>query len=409
MFTDAERSILRALAQKQLEAAHSSKNLERVALWKRHNALKGERPVLHIEINTFEDEVIGPRLKCADPVAREIEARLWRSMINLTEFDDDKVVPDYYGISQEYDYQPLGFEIRMHHAADGGLGHQFEHQISDLKGEFSKLGTSRFIPRDAAFHAHFDAAQDVIGDILPVRRVMPSLYATPTQDIVHIMGLENMLYALYDYPEELRQMVERIADGYIAHFDMLEKNGLLLPTTGFEETNQGSLSFTDELPHEGPVTVGQVWGFMDSQETVGVSKEMFEELIFPAYYRVGSRFGLLSYGCCEPVDPVWELLSRFKNLRKVSVSAWADEEKMGGYLAGSRTIYQRKPSPNYLGVGTTFDEDGWRAHIEQTLRCAKDCKLEFTVRDVYTINSDIGKVCRAVEIMRESIARLWNA
>ena len=99
MFTDAERSILRALAQKQLEAAHSSKNLERVALWKRHNALKGERPVLHIEINTFEDEVIGPRLKCADPVAREIEARLWRSMINLTEFDDDKVVPDYYGIS----------------------------------------------------------------------------------------------------------------------------------------------------------------------------------------------------------------------------------------------------------------------------------------------------------------------
>ncbi len=43
MFTDAERSILRALAQKQLEAAHSSKNLERVALWKRHNALKGER------------------------------------------------------------------------------------------------------------------------------------------------------------------------------------------------------------------------------------------------------------------------------------------------------------------------------------------------------------------------------
>lgn len=287
MFTDAERSILRELAQKQLEAAHSSKNLERVALWKRHNALKGERPVLHIEINTFEDEVIGPRLKCADPVAREIEARLWRSMINLTEFDDDKVVPDYYGISQEYDYQPLGFEIRMHHAADGGLGHQFEHQISDLKEEFSKLGTSRFIPRDAAFHAHFDAAQDVIGDILPVRRVMPSLYATPTQDIVHIMGLENMLYALYDYPEELRQMIERIADGYIAHFDMLEKNGLLLPTTGFEETNQGSLSFTDELPHEGPVTVGQVWGFMDSQETVGVSKEMFEELIFPAYYPRG--------------------------------------------------------------------------------------------------------------------------
>ncbi len=70
-----------------------------------------------------------------------------------------------------------------------------------------------------------------------------------------------------------------LADGYIAHHEMLERKGYLLPTTGFEETNQGSLSFIGELPSEGAVTVGQVWGFMDSQETASVSREMFEGIV----------------------------------------------------------------------------------------------------------------------------------
>ncbi|MDE7035974.1 MAG: hypothetical protein K2O74_06980, partial [Eubacteriales bacterium] len=188
-----------------------------------------------------------------------------------------------------------------------------------------------------------------------------------------------------------------------------ERKGYLLPTTGFEETNQGSLSFPDELPSEGPVTPSQVWVFMDSQETVGVSHEMFEEIIWPAYERLGQTFGLLSYGCCEPLDPVWDLISQFPNLRKASISPWANEEKMGESLRGTRTIYQRKPSPNFLGVDETLDEDAWRAHIEHTLRCAQGCKLEFTSRDVYTIHNNLGKVSRAVEIIRESIDKLWQA
>lgn len=41
---------------------------------------------------------------------------------------------------------------------------------------------------------------------------------------------------------------------------------------------------------------------MDFQETVGISLEMFEEFIFPCYKKISESYGLLSYGCCEPVD-----------------------------------------------------------------------------------------------------------
>ena len=41
MITSKEREVIRDLAKHQLEVAHSPKNQERIALWKRHNALQG--------------------------------------------------------------------------------------------------------------------------------------------------------------------------------------------------------------------------------------------------------------------------------------------------------------------------------------------------------------------------------
>lgn len=204
MITSKEREVIRDLAKKQLEVANSAKNQERIALWKRHNALKGERPVIHIEVDNFVKETIVPRMLCEDPVARWIEGRLRHSMINLTEFDDDKVVPDYLGIWVDRRYNPVGFRVHTHQAADGGLGHQFDHLIKDLGEEFDKIKDSEFQMKDDEFQEHFDTATELIGDIMPVKRVMKSLFCPLTQDVVHIMGLENMLYALYDYPEELK-------------------------------------------------------------------------------------------------------------------------------------------------------------------------------------------------------------
>ena len=59
MISAEEREILRDLARCQLEAAHSEKNLARVALWKRHNSGQGERPIIHLEMDTFE-QIIFP-------------------------------------------------------------------------------------------------------------------------------------------------------------------------------------------------------------------------------------------------------------------------------------------------------------------------------------------------------------
>ena len=47
--------------------------------------------------------------------------------------------------------------------------------------------------------------------------------------------------------------------------------------------------------------------------------------------------------------------------------------------------------------------------MDETLEAAKGCKLEITQRDVYMINKDISKARRYVSIIREEIAKHWNA
>ena len=408
MISQQEKDILRELAHQQLEAAHSEKNLERIALWKRHNRCEGERPIVHVEIDTFEQEMIPPRLRCESEEARALETALYKNFLNLTVLDDDWVVPDEFPVTWRTYFHPFGHKITKTLASDHALGHQFNYVIHDLKEDWDQVAPSAFGVDREGTRRWFELAQDTFGDILPVRMRGSALYVCPTQDVVHLMGMETMCFAMYDYPELFHTLMDRLTDDYLAYFDFLTKEKLLLPTTGFENLGQGTKCFTDELPHDAVRGPQDLWGFMDSQETVSISPDMFGEFIFPYYKKVADTYGLLSYGCCEPVDPVWKYIGTLSNLRKVSCSPWCNEEVMAEHLRGSQTIFHRKPSPNYLGVGENLDEEAFRAHIRHTLTAAAGCSLEITQRDVYTIHHDEEKARRYVAIIREEIENHWK-
>jgi len=401
--------IIRSLAKKQYECSQSDevKNLKKE--WLRHNTFKGSRPMVYIELWTFENEIIPPLLKCKGEQARSIEAGIYRNIVNHTMFGDDYPVPDYFPVT----YSPgmKLFDIDIEIIKTGGLGHQFVHLINDLGEDFHKLKKSTYSFNTEAVHKRVDNLNEILGDALPVKIVGNALYSVPTQLIVHLMGMENMFFAMYDYPDEFKQMMNKAADDYIEFFELMSEKGLLLPTVGDERLGQGTWCYTNELPGADEFTgrkfgLSDVWGFLDSQETVGLSPDMFLEFIAPAYEKIAKKYGLMSYGCCEPVDPIWDnWLSKFDNLRKVSISPWCNEEFMGERLSGSKVIYQRKPSPNYLGVDKFLDERAVYEHIKKTAEASRGCKLEITQRDVYSVGNDPKKVRRYVEIIRECVEK----
>jgi len=407
--TNRDIEILRDLAKKQRELSESPRNIELGKKWLKHNTCRGENPMVVIGFGTFADELIKPMMKCESEEARHIEWELLFGTFGALYFGDDKYVRDYFGVGMGAYIKPFNIDVKVEHAADG-LGHHFVPSIVDLEKDFHKIGRSQIgihtTKKDA--ENRINNLSEILGDALPVKLCGGGLYASLTMDIVHIMSMEDMFVSMYDYPDLFKQMMNGLADDYVEYFDLLEREGLLMPTAGSEGVGQETCCFTNELPDKIPegknLLTTDIWGYSDSQETVGVSAEMFEEFFFPAYKRVTERYGLLSYGCCEPVHTIYDkCLSKLRNLRKISISPWCDEHFMGERLAGKKIIYYRKPSPNFLGVGKVLDEDAVRKSIDTTLECAKGCKIEFNTRDVYTVNNDAEKVRRYVEIIREEI------
>ncbi len=406
-----DRERLRTLAGQQAELAAKPGMAELKKLWYAHCDCMRVRPMVVIETGTFQQEMIPPLMQCEGEEARKIEHRLLMNTFNHLYFGDDTVVEDFMPVGTGGWLQLFNHKDEVVMATDENgrqtVGHRFVYVVKDLEEDFDKFAPSAWGWDREGAQKTFDTYQELFGDILPPRWAGANMYSTPTQKLVHMMGMEQMFYSMCDDPERFEKVMGRIADDTIAYYRFLEENHLILPTRDFEWLGQGTYCCTRRLPglEDKPredFRVSDIWGFMDSQETVGISPDMFGELVFPCYQKISSQFGALSYGCCEPVHGIWdEYLSTLPNLRRVSISAWCDEEFMGERLRGRDIVYHRKPPATFLGVGTTLDEDAVRASIRHTVECARGCEVEFTQRDVYTVNNDIPKVRRYVEIIRE--------
>ena len=406
-----ERNYLRELARRYLALSHLPIMAEREKLWYAHNELRGPRPMIVMEAGAFMSELMPP-LRCTSDFAKGIEWNLRNAMVNYERVGDDKVISPWYEVGWQIHLREFDMDFKSEHAPDAQgrtLGFAMQYPLTDLERQLPALKHSVFSVNREATAADRDAVAEVIGDILPVRVVNFSLiwHAMPSYKVVRLMGMEAMLVAMLEQPDAMHALYDFVRDDILAFMQWQEREGLLTLNNGNHYAGAGSYGFTTELPKrtDGAVRLTDLWMNMNSQETVGISAAMYADFVFPALRDIAQHAGLVYYGCCEPVHTVWaNCLSKISNLRKVSVSAWCDEEFIGEKLRGSRVIYSRKPSPNYLGVGE-FDEAGFTAHIEKTLRAAAGCRQEFIFRDIYTLCGDPSKAGRAVAIVRRLIER----
>lgn len=404
--TKKDREIVRDLARRQAEIAALPVMEERARLWTAHNDLRGERPMVFFEPNTVGDKGFVPETTCETELGRQMELQIKWAILNHERIGDDRVVTAEFLCPWRYAMTVFDMPVRKTVSADG-VGFHIEEQIADLTADMDKIKPSSLTFDREGSLAYADRAREVLGDILSVR-MSTMLTASITNELVHRMGMENMFVAMMDTPDEFHTLMGVLTDGYLRLFDELEKRQMLSLNHANDWVCQGTFGYTTQLPTPlGDIRVSDLWGYADSQETVGISPAMFGEFFFPYYQRVAERYGLTVYGCCEPVHPFWKYIGTLSNLRKVSISPWCDEAFMGEQLRGKPVIYQRKPSPNFVGVGKYLDEDAFRAYIDETLHHAKGCRLEFTFRDVYTLSGELDKPRRAVEIVREEIAKHW--
>jgi hypothetical protein len=251
-------------------------------------------------------------------------------------------------------------------------------------------------------------AHDVFGGILQVGlRAIWWWSLGMTWDLARLVGLEKVLYLLYDNPKLIHLIMAKLRDGYAAKLDFLEKHNLLSLNNNHAYVGSGGIGYTIELPRKqegnNHVRTADMWCLFESQETNGISPEHFEEFVFQYQLPLQKRFGLICYGCCEPLDPRWHIVKKTPNLRRVSLSPWADQEKMVSFLQ-DRYIYSRKSPPSHLAV-PRLEEEAVRADLRKTLELARGCVLEIIMKDNHTLGGNPDNLVQWVRIAREEIIR----
>jgi hypothetical protein len=207
------------------------------------------------------------------------------------------------------------------------------------------------------------------------------------------MSVEGALYALVDNPEFMHRLMARLTAGNLHMLDQLETQGLLSEPQSLIHCTG---AYTDELPAPGynpakPRTK-DLWMFGLAQMFSTVSPEMFKEFEVDYTSRICARFGLVYYGCCDPLDGKMAEVRLIPNVRKVSMSPWVNEER-GATEIGGQYVYSRKPTPALVATDH-FHADQVRADLLATRKvCDKHgCPLEYILKDISTVRYEPARL-----------------
>lgn len=411
-----DREILRSLAERVRTHAESDVINERRQSWTAINKLQPIRPMVYIEYSGVQQQIPELQIKeCTGGLAQAIENNLRGQLYAVEVLKDDTALEPNFPCGWHIHQSNYGVEV-THHTGDpgneDGMGSfNWTPPIADLEKDFHLLKPRSFsVDRQASLDSR-TAIENTFGDILPTRmRGNPWWTLGMTITAIDLIGLENLMVYMYDEPEALHSLMKFLMDDHMALLDFMEKENLLCINNENDYIGSGSWGYSDELGHPTPKTISckDLWCLSESQETVGVGPDQFEEFVFNYQLPIIERFGLSYYGCCEPLHGRWHVIKKASNLRKVSVSPWCDLKFMAEEL-GSNYVFCRKPNPALIST-SNMDEQAIRDDLKLTLSLCKEhnTPLEFIMKDVHTVNHQPERLSRWVEIAREEIDNICS-
>lgn len=411
-----DRSVLRGLAARRVESANSPVNIERRNAW---HALDeggpGMRPMVLAEASgcgAAIPELANPTLECTEPDARGLEQWMRWEQWRFDSLQDDHVVEPFFNTAWKIRISDFGINVPVQRGEyDGHMGSaHWDPPIKDLDRDLHLLKPRTFtVDREGTLQKKAEL-EALFGDILPVRiRGAQWWTAGLTNQTVSLHGLDSFMLSMYDNPDGVHRLMKFLCDDFLALTEGLEREGLLTLNNENDYIGSGSEGYTRALPHPGkpagPASRREdLWVLLESQPTVGVGPLQYEEFVFPYHLRIAEVFGRTYYGCCEGLQNLMPILRRLPNLKRVSVSPWADQAKMAAEC-GRELVFSRKPIPTLIST-ERFDEAAIRKDLRDTMAVARSCRLEIIMKDVHTLGGDGTRLSKWVRIAREETGTL---
>jgi hypothetical protein len=391
--TEKDRDILRGLAGRYAEIAALPVQKEKRRLWRKLNALKPERPMVMIDQVCWSEMNIDGKLTllCEDAECRQYEQTLRRALLQWEYFPVDMVAEPYIRVYKAIQNSGFGISVEDEILTSGEsaevVSHNYINQFKSLE-DTEKIKMPVVSHNAAETKRRMDFAEWTFDGIIETREEGYDPYLSIWDPISMWMGIEGILYAMVDQPDMLHAIAKKMSDGYMFMLDQMEEQGLLCQ---FQPLIHCTGAYIDDLPAPGfapekPRT-RDMWMFGLAQMFSTVSPGMFDEYEIAYSMPLFKRFGLVYYGCCDPLHNKMNEVKKIPNLRKVSVSPWADQDKSAKEI-GSEYVFSRKPNPSYLAMNS-FDGDLIRRECMETLRHCKNhgCPAEFILKDISTVRN----------------------
>jgi hypothetical protein len=385
--------VVRELARRVAEIAALPVQQETIAAWHGLNGLRPVRPMVMIdEFPWNEMDVEGElALRTADPFCQGLETVLRQTLYAWDHMRADMVVEPFVDVPKviQGDGNGVGISERTLETDPHNIivSHEYADQLA-TEEDVQKIRAPRITLDEAATRAAETKAHELLDGILGVRMQgwIPNFEIW--DDIVTLRGAETVLLDMIDRPDHMHAIADRLTDARLAVLDQLEAQGLL----GYGAARVACTgAHTDQLPAKGfdparPRAIDN-WTSGMAQILLSVSNRMFEEFEIDNAIRWYSRFGLAYYGCCDPLHDRVDIIRRIPNVRKISMSPWADVER-GAERIGRDFVFSHKPNPA-LAATDTWDLEAAEREVARALDAARrhDCPIEVTFKDLSTVRN----------------------
>lgn len=386
-----ERRLLRKLAGEYFLLSQLDRFKENRKLHRAVNDLKQIRPIVLIdELPWNEMNIDGElTLQCTHPVLRDVEWYLRSTIYKARHFPADMLIQPYVPIQKVIQHSGMGIsideKILATDARNNIVSHEYHDQLA-TEADLEKIRDVIVTYDQEETLKKYQLVGDTIGDILPVRLKGIDYATTGTWDkISELRGVTNLLTDLVDRPEFMHKTVKKLHDVNWHIMKQYEALGLfdndphLLHCTAILSSDLPGKDFSGE-----GLKLKNVWGRAVAQIFASVSKAMHREFDIEYIIPAMAECGLVYYGCCEPLDNKMEIVEKIPNLRKVSVTPWANVN-VAAEAIGRKYVLSSKPNPASVAVNR-LDHANLRKELTTILdACSRNgCSCELILKDIST-------------------------
>ncbi len=394
-----ESNVIQELAKRYAEIAQLDIQEQRILQYKQSNSMLGCVPLVLIDEIPWGEMDIDGQLQCisSDPDLRALESYLRRMLYQWKYLQGDMILPNYYPVYIKTSSTSIGLEIKEKtlNTAYSGSGIVAHEYIDQLKTEedLEKLQIPTITVNHEKTEQLVEKLSALLGDILSVKVLGHSVYCAIWDQIPCYHGVENMLIDLYDRPEFMHKMMQKFTDIKIESYRQMETLNLLEPNPLTVHCTPACSFDLPSKDFDGKAKMKDVWGRGMAQIFATVSPQMQDEFDIHYAQKIYGHCGLVYYGCCEPLDKKIHILRQFKNLRKISITPWADVELAASEI-GKDYVLAYKPNPAF--VAGSFDAQVVRKEITHVLEACKrnNTQCEFVLKDISTVS---GKPSNLIE------------